>query len=482
MSVLSILTELKDNASILVKKDILNKNKDDAVLQRVLKLALDPGIVSGYKKLPNAQETFERIDLNEAFDRLEAIYTRRYTGHAGRDFIAQILGSVTEDDAEVIRRVLTKDLECGASDKIVNDVFGKGFIKDEPYMRCSLVDEKTVGNIDFDTYGYAVSELKMDGQYLNHTVINGQLTCSSRNGKIYDFLGARDEIMAELAKRVQERDDRFGSGVVFNGECLVMDTDGSILPRETGNGIVQKAGKDSMNFLEAMRIVFVLWDVIPYDAFCDGIWDVKRKERRELLEGAINDIESEFVRLVEYRKVANISEAFDHTAEVMLDKEEGTVLKCELGIWKSHTSPKQLKMKLKMEVDLIITGFKEGTKKRSGMLGSIELSSACGRIKTGCGTGIKEKGAEWTFQSIWDNREKLLGKVCTVSTTGITRDKRTGQESLFLPAWEEFRFDKDTADDYDRIMEIKESAIMVFCNALKAAYANPSKTKKSKKK
>lgn len=466
-NILSILTEIKNDASILAKKRILEENKDNEVLKRVLKLALDPGIVSGYKKLP--EHTFgntETYDLNTALDKLEAIYTRQLTGHAGRDFISNIFGSVSDDDREVLRRVLVKDLECGASDKITNDVFGKNFIKDEPYMRCSLVDTKTIRNIDFETYGYAVSETKMDGQYLNHTVINGSLTCTSRNGKVYDFLGSRDELMAKLAANVQRLDPRFESGVVFNGECLVMDESGKILPRETGNGIVQKAGKGTMSVFDSMRVVFVLWDVLPYEAFQDGIWNEKRRERRNLLELAIQELDSEFVQLVEYKKVLNVTEAFEHNTVLMERGEEGSVLKCESAIWKSHTSPKQLKMKLKMQLDLRIVGFTPGEGKRSGMLGSLILESEDGQLTTNCGTGIKEKGTEWTFASIWEKRNELLGKVVTIECNELTQDKNTLVPKVFLPVFVEFRFDKETCDDYERILEIRESAVEVFSKTI----------------
>lgn len=467
--ILSILTEIKNDSSTLAKKRILEENKDNPVLKRVLKLALDPGIVSGYKKLPGPFFSGEKYDLNTALDKLDDIYSRKFTGHAGRDFISHVFGSVSDDDREVLKRVLTKDLECGASDKITNDVFGKGFIKDEPYMRCSLIDTKTVKNIEFETYGCAVSEVKMDGQYLNHTVINSTLTCTSRNGKLYDFLGSRDEEMAKLAESISRNDPRFKSGVVFNGECLMMDEQGNILPRETGNGIIQKAGKGTMTAAESMRVVFVLWDVLPYDAFCEGIWDVKRRERRNILEAAINEVDSEFIRMVEYETVLNIEDAFAYNTELMERGEEGSVLKCEGGIWKSHTSPKQLKMKLKMQIDLRIVGFLPGEGKRSGMLGSLVLESEDGILTTNCGTGIKEKDHEWTFKSIWDKKDELLGKVVTVECNELTKDKKTQIPKVFLPVFIEFRFDKDTCDTHERIVDIRASAVKVFSETITKA-------------
>ncbi|MDS1552415.1 hypothetical protein QPL51_05090 [Escherichia coli] len=467
MSILAILESIKNTSSTLGKKAILEQNKDNVTLQKVLKYTLDPSIVSGYKKLPDADNVYQHMTLDEAIDKLECIYKRALTGHTGRDFIASVLGSVSPDDAEVLRKMLTKNLDCGIQEKNCNDVFGKGFIKDEPYMRCSLLDKKTVKNINFKGHGYAVSEVKMDGQYLNHVVINGALTSSSRNGKLYDFLGCRDGEMAGLAHQIQMNDERFSSGVVFMGEGLVLDNDGeTILPRTTGNGIIQKAGKDSISQNEAMRTVFVLWDVVPYDAFCEGTWNVKRKERRELLESAINVLGSDFVRMVKYRKVQNIKEAFEYNNELMVQGEEGSVLKCEDGIWKSHTSPKQLKVKLKMQLDLRIVGFNEGEGKRKGSLGSLQLESACGTLKVNVGTGIKEKDAEWTFKTIWERMQELIGKVVTVECNEIVIDKRTGEPSLFLPVFIEFRFDKNTCDDYTRILEIRDSAVEVFSNSI----------------
>jgi ATP-dependent DNA ligase len=268
--------------------------------------------------------------------------------------------------------------------------------------------------------------------------------------------------MIELATAVKNIDARFESGVVFNGECLVLDSNGNILPRETGNGIIQKAGKDSISDSEAMRVVFVLWDVIPFDCFRNGLWNVERKERRELLEAAISTLNSDFVRLVEYRKVSDIGEAFDHNTEAIENGEEGVILKCESGIWKSHTSPKQLKLKLKMQIDLRVIGYNPGEGKRKGMIGSLILESEDGILEVGCGTGIKEKDAEWTFQTMMDRWDEINNCITTVESTAITIDKRTGRPSLFLPVWVEFRFDKDTCDTYERIKEIRDSAVHVL--------------------
>lgn len=131
----------------------------------------------------------------------------------------------------------------------------------------------------------------------------------------------------------------------------------------------------------------------------------------------------------------------------------------------SHFS-KQLKMKLKMQLDLRIVGFNEGEGKRKGSLGSLQLESACGTLKVNVGTGIREKDAEWTFKTIWERMQELIGKVVTVECNDIVFEKRTGEPSLFLPVFIEFRFDKNTCDDYTRILEIRDSAVEVFSNSI----------------
>lgn len=475
MSVLEILNQIASTSSKNEKQAILEENSSNDTLKTMLKLCLDSGVVFGIKQIPEPIEVQEKITLDTAMRDLSLLTERVVTGHKARDFLANTLGALNEDDATVLRKIILKKPDCGISESTVNKAFGAGFILDEPYMRCSLVDEKTIKNIkSFNTLGYAIAEVKMDGQYLNSIVVNGNLTCTSRSGLVHDFLGMKDDDMLTLAKNVQQNDPRFSSGVVFHGECLVLDEDGNILPRTTGNGIVQKAGKVDKNgdphisINEAMRVVFVLWDVIPYDAYQRRIWEgVERKERRTILETAIKDLDSEHVRMVKYRKCSSLDEAFDFNSEMMSLDEEGSVLKCEHGIWKAHTSPTQLKMKMRMEVDLKIVGFNEGIGKRKGMLGSLILESADGLITVCCGTGFKEKDAEWTFQRIWDSRAELLNCICCIETTEITKQKKTGALSLFIPSFVEFRFDKTQYDDVPRIIEIRESHIELLKQKMK---------------
>lgn len=477
MSVYNILQEIKSNPKTNVKKKILEDNKDNVLLKRVIKLALHPQLQCGIKKVP--QDAFYNrnenptLTLDEALDTMDLFYKSELTGNAARNKLQEMLNELSTEDALVLERVIMKDLDCGIQEKNANAVFGKNFIPEQPYMRCSLVNLKTIQNItSFDNpkYGYAVSEVKMDGQYLDHVITNGKYVSTSRNGKSYDFLGLKDEDAFKLAAKLEELDPRCKDvGVALNGEAIAVDKNGKFLNRETSNGIVQKAGKDSISEEEVNQVQFVLWDYLPYDKFQDGEWKEVRANRRKVLEQAIKESGVTSFRMVEYRKVYTIDEAFDYNAELIERGEEGSVLKCEEGIWKAHTSPKQLKMKLEMEIDLRMIDFNEGDSdgKFFGTLGSILCYSEDEVVKVNV-SGFKEKEDTWTRDIIWSKKEELRNGIMTVITTGLTKDKRTGQFSLFLPRYKEFRFDKNTADTYERILEIRESAIKVLKEKFKS--------------
>lgn len=53
MSILDIILKIKETSSTNAKKDILKENIDNEDLKRVVKLALEPSIVSGIKKFQN---------------------------------------------------------------------------------------------------------------------------------------------------------------------------------------------------------------------------------------------------------------------------------------------------------------------------------------------------------------------------------------------------------------------------------------------
>lgn len=509
-----ILTILEKLISISGTNDRiaeLAKHKNNEVLKTVLFLSHDPNTTFGMKTtiptpLVDASQPTEQ-PIEYAFSTIHALAARQVTGDAAKRAVATCLGSLTANDRIVMERILKQDLKIAMGIKNINKAIGKDFLQETPYMRCSLVTPETLSKFKWvlpDGSPGVYSEVKMDGQYLNHKVLNLVYSAESRNGKPYDFLGVMDSEFAALATILKEDNNIIDP--VFNGEAVVSDGNGGVLPRTTGNGIIQKFGKDTGTLLDAENVLAVLWDVVPLANYKSGSWNKTRKERREIMIAALTklnksrqdqrdainnnplltdaekaiklrDVPIDRVRMVEFKPVLNFAEAWAYNTEVMARGDEGTIIKDERGPWKSHTSPWQLKLKLKMSIDLRVVDFEEGAsgKKFDGSLGAVIVESACKQLRCKVGTGFKELfcpkkdiGTDKEYsddkvrQYIWDNKEQFRNMVMEVEANDIVQDRNSDILKLFLPVFSEWRYDKDTYDDVERIREIKQSTIMAM--------------------
>ena len=132
-------------------------------------------------------------------------------------------------------------------------------------MLCSAYDEKLVSKIKYPAF----ANVKMDGMRVNAIVKDGIVEFRSRNGKEINLLGNLEQDFIKLAG---------GTNLVFDGELLVRK-DGNILSRQEGNGILNKANKGTISDSEASLVEITVWDVIPYDKFLTGKYDVPYKDR-----------------------------------------------------------------------------------------------------------------------------------------------------------------------------------------------------------
>lgn len=462
MSIFSTLKSIKETSSTNDKLRILSDNVSED-MRTFLLYALDQTKQYRLKKIPEYIKTNTSMTLSESYSVLDDLANGVLSGNNARITVSNVLSKLSDEDAELFKMILSKDINCGIQAKSINKVYGKQFLAIEPYMRCSLLSIDNVENIkSFKTLGYAVSEVKMDGQYLNHIMYNNTYIAMSRQGILHDFLGIKDKHMKLFNEKAKELYPQyFSNGVVLQGECLISDGSSGFLDRATGNGLVQKASKGTITSDIVNKIVFTVWDIIPLSAYKEGKWNIERKQRREILEHIISELNFNDILMVKYKKVHDIKEALEYNTELLENGEEGSVLKCEHNIWKAHTSKTQIKLKLNMEVDLRITGYNEGNKKRKGLLGSISAESEDSIVKVNIGGGYSDK----QLKELWDIRDTLTNKIITVKCNDLIKDKY-GNYSLQHPTFIEIRDnDKSTADTFERIIEIKNGTIRAFVEA-----------------
>lgn len=164
------------------------------------------------------------------------------------------------------------------------------------------------------------------------------------------------------------------------------------------------------------------------------------------------------IELIPSLKVNNVTEALKQCSEWMNEAFEGAILKDVGNIFKDHTSPTQLKLKLAIDADMRIVGFSEGTPgtKREQTFGALMYENDEGTVKGQC-SGFTDAQLE-DFNS---RREELIGRIITVQFNDLTRAKNSETYALNHPRFIELRDDKNETDSLERLMELKNMAMQL---------------------
>lgn len=416
----TILNELGATSSRLEKEAILDREKNNELLKKVFFLAYDPFTQFYQRKIPSYMpaKSNQADTLDSVLDSLQVLSTREVTGNAAIEFLTKLLSSLTSEDADVLERVIKKDLKCGASASTANKTW-PGLIHEYPCMLCTPFDEKIMKTFKFPAY----AQLKMDGMRFNAIVKDGKCELRSRNGKEIDVLGNLEQEFIRLAN---------GQNLVFDGELLINDK-GVILDRQTGNGILNKAVKGTIKIDEARKVHATIWDVIAYEDFKRGSGNTTYQTRFALIE---NMSLPNKIHLVESKVVASLEEAQKIFEGYLLQGQEGIILKDMSGKWEDKRVKTQLKFKAELECDLKIVDIQPGTGKYEGMVGAYICESEDGIVKVDVGSGLSDEDRK-NFD--------VVGKIVAVVYNARIKN-RQGEESLFLPRAVEVREDKNFAD------------------------------------
>jgi len=283
---------------------------------------------------------------------------------------------------------------------------------------------KEIGRIQFPCF----AQTKMDGMRGVIVKRDGRVVVFSRNGNTMTKLDKHFEAVLSSI-----------DNVVLDGELTVVDSEGKLLDRKTGNGILNKTVVETVSDEEVARVRFTAWDLIDV---CDFDKGVDRRTGVERLSRLRAIPANPLFKVVETFEIANLEEAQELFKEQLAKGEEGIILKNNDHPWEDKRSKQCVKMKEVIEMDLKITGFAEGTGKASGMTGAIQVENKDGSIKTSVGTGLDDA----TRKDIWARQEELIGTIITVKCNGVISRKGADSKSLFLPVFVELRLDKTESD------------------------------------
>lgn len=410
MSILKILAEVSDTASRNEKEAILTRNADNATLQKVFVAAYNPFINYYIKKIPAYKRNGENKGLPWALEQLKDLSSRKVTGGAASDHLLNVLESLHEYDAEVIHRIIDRDLRIGCSDSTANKVW-PGLIPTFDVM----LAHKDISRITFPCYG----QIKFDGARCHLYWDGKHATAFARSGKEFELHGKFDADLDWL---------NIPAGTTLDGELLCV-RDGKVLDRKTGNGILNKANKGTITEEDADLIVFQCWDVV----------DVGGTIPYRIRYGALKDTikNSNKILLAETVVINNQAEAQAFFEKCIDEGHEGAMMKNMDNIWEPKRVRSIGKMKAEETADLKIVDWEEGTGKNEGRLGAYVCETEDGLLRVNVGIGFSD-----------EDRDNILpnGTIISVKYNQLITSKGKETASLFLPRFEDVRFDKKKAN------------------------------------
>lgn len=442
---ITILDRLSETTKRTEKKAILQEvvgTEYEEFFKDIVRHAYDPSFrygVTEYEREPNVGH---RSGLNEThlFTALRMLNEREVTGDTARVLVEHTANTLKPDASEIFHRVLNHDLRCGVGAKSFNEVWPK-LVYIHPYQRCSSFSQKSLSKGKLPCF----SQVKMDGLYTDIEVTSTSVTYYTRYGsKLPINSPLRDATLQQTAKE-------FGSSFVIQGEALVLREDGNgYLNRADGNGYLNQSAED----IDVNRVVFVAWGTVGAVQFRAGSDPRSYAERFEFLKSVVAKVGSFWLKVVETQICNSIEDIVAHFKNARRYDQEGTVIKNFGGPWKDGTSTNEIKIKVVVEGELRVKGYKEGKGKYKGMVGSLTCESECGKLVTGV-AGLSDYQREHYAK----NFEKIRDKIIEVRYNDVEKDEITGVYSLFLPRFGNERPDKTTADTLERLQEQVDSFV-----------------------
>lgn len=426
-----IVKELENTSSTKGKEFILEKNKENDLLKKILFYTYSTDYMYGIKKT-----TIEKMKFNSEndhdmwkhniFNMFEYLSSHNINNQITSE-VEKLLNYFTDEDIRnLLIKVLLKDLRIGMNIKSINKVY-KGLIPQHQVMLAS----KFEGNLK----GKEVSiSLKMDGIRNSALIQKGEVVHKSRQGQI--VLG-----LNEINKALKEFNLE---GYFVDGELIRKNIDN--IPSDDNFRLTTRIVNSKSNDKKGLE--FVVFDIVPIEDYQEGKSKIPYKERLKLMEELIGG-GNEFIRLVPKFGITNdINVIYKKLEEVIALNNEGLMLNTLEGVYSFGKRSKEiLKVKKFNEADVLITNVMEGEGRLKGKLGKIEVQFKYkGKIYTNCiGSGFNDYEREY----YWNNKNELINKVVTISYFELSKNKN-GEIGLRFGTWkgsEYIRTDKSSIED-----------------------------------
>ncbi len=443
-----IIEELNLSNSSKYKRKVLQKYADDFVLRIVMGLTYDKvtytyGITLDKVLEEKSRHPAEELTLANGIELLKELSNRVLTGNAALEAARHCINSLNYEDAEVFKMMLDRDLKINMGIKQINKAMG---LIDKPaYMRCAPLTRSTVKLIEYP----AVVQLKYDGTYCEVSVLGSVVKIRTRSGTLLNL----PTLEAEMKKL---------SDGIYLGELLVE----GIGERKIANGLLNSSNPPHD------KIIFFTWDKVSHCDYNAALAGYTPEETyytryRNLTDSVdhvnrinrINRVDDlAHIYVVESFHVSSIEAALRYARDMMNIGMEGAILKDARGLFKNGTSNYNLKIKMKIQVEMRITGFQPGAArtKFEGQVGSIEFANDEMTV-VGRTSGMTDA----MRKAITEKQESLIGAIITVEFNELTKAEGHDHYALSHPRFITIRTDKTSTDTLADIHKMRESMKLI---------------------
>ena len=358
---------------------------------------------------------------------LEGLRTRSFSGHRARDAILETMKRF--DSLEwnnLCRRVITKDLRCGISEKTLNKVLGKTEWK-IPVFSCQLAQDST--DQPKKLKGIKRLECKLDGVRVLAVVQGTDVTLYSRNGKVFANF-------PQIAQAIEDNRKALG---LPNHTSYSFVLDGEIVG-ESFQKLMKQAHRKSDAVTDGM--VYHVFDIIPLDSFIEGHYNAQQHKRIEMLERVRAKLPADSPIQIMNGLDVDLDTAEGHDimqryAEAAVEGGfEGIMIKSMDAPYLCKRTDYWMKWKPTITVDLKIVGFEQGTGRNADRLGAIicEGDDNGRHICVNVGSGLSDGDRD----EYWSSRDLLLGHLVEIQADAVTQNQ-DGSYSLRFPRFLRFR-------------------------------------------
>ena len=298
-----IIKSLESTNSRLDKEEILRESmnqKLDNFFQGI-KLALDPMITFGIKKIPESSYDGEGLSWEEFLEIANKLSSRQLTGNEAKETVNDMSKKCKMDEWNFFyRRVLSKDLKCGVSQKTVNKVARNFPEYSIPVFSCQLAND--AANHESKMRGKKQVEVKLDGVRVIVIIEKSGVKMFSRNGKQFHNFKT---IVSEIEKCLAKKPDQ---------QPFVLD--GEVMSSSFQDLMKQVHRKSNVELEDAVLHVF---DALPLSEFKKGYWGIPQKGRSIVLQEWLEENEDvlEHVKGLDWEEIdLDTQEGQDRLSEV----------------------------------------------------------------------------------------------------------------------------------------------------------------------